>query len=329
MLSVSHPVTGFHKQTGNHWVSLPLSLWLTALEVHPERTWADSLARVRYCLRGLCRPRLTAEWINFLNTPALQPIVRRHPYILSKPQRPYLHRRLRWGDRVAQLKAHYEFVTSHFSEQALMDIYTRKGFKIASLPWLDPGHFGLYLFYYPHSKEGELSLALVDQDTGGRLFRIAFSVTRPANQRPIELFIGGLQGCKPINKRELVVWLTRSLHGLRPKALLVFALQQLAQQWSISTIRAVGSKEHVYRCFGQRSNLLANYDEFWAECHGTLLPDGNFQIPVHPPTRDAQELPRGKRSVYRRRYEMLNWLAQEISSRIRPDKPFAFQRSNG
>jgi uncharacterized protein VirK/YbjX len=130
------------------------------------------------------------------------------------------------------------------------------------------------------------------------------------------LFIGGLQGAKMENQRELVIRLTRSLRGLRPKALLVFALQQLAQSWGITRIRAVGGREHIYCHYRKRKTFHANYDEFWLECLGQRMPDGNFELPVIAPLRNLAELPRTKRPVYRRRYEMLEEIAKEIAVRL-------------
>jgi uncharacterized protein VirK/YbjX len=119
----------------------------------------------------------------------------------------------------------------------------------------------------------------------------------------------------------MIIHLTRTLHGLRPKALLIFALQQLARIWTISTIRAVAQCEHIYRHYRKRKSLHANYDQFWIECQGTLQPDHNFRLPVLPITRDLHLLPRNKRPVYRRRYAMLGRLAEEIEANLAKLEP--------
>jgi uncharacterized protein VirK/YbjX len=299
-------------------------LWDKARQVHPEPTLAATLSRVKYCVRGLAAPRLTAEWFAFLSLPGLQALAEQYPYIFSKLQRPYLHRRLHARQRLAQLKTHYEFITRNLGTGFLREIITPPGFRLAPLSALYPERFSLLLFYTPHSKEGELSLALQDEATGGLLFTLTFSVIGVESAKPLEFFIGGLQGCKALNQREVVTRLTRSLHGLRPKALLVFALQELARNWNIAKIRAVGSREHIYRLYRKRKTLYSNYDEFWLECQGTRLADGNFEIPVSPKARDVGQLPRNKRPVYRRRYEMLGFLAEAIADRLR-----SVQRSTG
>jgi len=127
------------------------------------------------------------------------------------------------------------------------------------------------------------------------------------------VFVVGLQGLQIANQRELTILLTRSLHGLRPKALLCFTLQQLARTWGITTIRAVAGREHIYCHYRKRRTFHANYDEFWSECNGSLLPDGNFELPVVAPVRNLEELPRNKRPVYRRRYEIASQNSQTKS----------------
>jgi uncharacterized protein len=295
-------------------MSLFRALWCTARLVHPEPTWADACSRLKYFVRGFAAPRLTSSWFALLATRPLQPFARQHPYIFSKLQRPCLHRRLSLRARLQLLTTHYEFVARRLGGGLLQEILAPGGFPLAFLPVLGPGRFSLRLFYPPHSKEGELSLGLYDQGANQFVFTLAFCITgSPENGHP-ELFIGGLQGCKIPNQRELVILLTRSLHGLRPKALLVFTLQQLARNWGITKIRAVAGREHIYCHYRKRRTFYANYDEFWSECNGRLLPDGNFELPVVAPIRNLQELPRNKRPVYRRRYEMLAKLATEIAA---------------
>ncbi|MDB6017533.1 MAG: hypothetical protein JWR19_2022 [Pedosphaera sp.] len=303
-------------------INLPIQLYSTARSVHPEPTLGDVCARVKYCVRGLITPRLTSEWFALLNSPDLAPVVTQHPHILSKLQRPYLHRRLTPRGRLTVLKHHYDFVKKHLSENIRKAAFTKPGFLLANLPVPEPCRFSLRLAYNgDYEKEGDLSLCLTDETNGLPLFMLTFCASRFAAGEPRELFIGGLQGRRAPNQHELIITLTRSLHGLRPKALLIFALQRLAQLWGISSLRAVGGDEHIYRHIRKRKDFEANYDEFWRECHGEQLPDGNFQLPVVPLVRNLEELPGNKRGMYRKRYAMLGQLGEEIRRQIIPAQP--------
>jgi uncharacterized protein len=300
---------------------LPATLCQTARAVHPETTLADAVARVKYFVRGMSTPRLTAEWFSLLSSPSLATLVEQHPHILSKLQRPYLHRRLSRSGRLAALKNHYRLVEAHLEAEILSSIYSPGGHVLAPLPTCEAGEFTVRLFYRSqYEKEGELSLGLFDGSKASPLFTLTFCASHFGEGRS-ELFVGGLQGHKFENQREVVVGLTRSMHGLRPKALLVFVLQRLAQLWNFNRVLAVGDGEHIYRHLLKRKTLHAAYDEFWRECQGLRLPDGNFELPATPQSRNIAELPANKRPLYRRRYAMLASLGEEIRERLFGKRP--------
>ncbi|GEM_PF-943677 len=287
----------------------------TARPVHPEPGCKGVLARTKYVMRGLTTPRLTAEWFAIMNSPRLASLVKQYPHILSKLQRPYLHRRLDVSDRLSVLRSHYQFVTELLDDRVREEIFAPAGLLLAELPELEE-RFTLRLFYSHFWKEGEFSIGLFDENPGPALFTLTFCICNSETAGAREIFIGGLQGRRGDKMREVTVKLTRSLEGLRPKALLVFAVQRLAQSWGIAGIRAVAREEHIYSHFLKRKNFDADYDEFWQECHGVLLPDGNFRLPAAPLARNLEELPRKKRPVYRRRYAMLAELGEEIAWRV-------------
>jgi uncharacterized protein VirK/YbjX len=204
------------------------SLWAKARLVYPEPTWHDGISRWKFCARVLTRPRLTAQWFAFLQRPGLGALMARHPYILSKLQRPYLHRRLTVRQRLEWLKGHYEFLLQRLSHLETERLFDGPGWELAALPGLNLKPFRLRLFYPLHSKEGELKLALVNAGDGAPIMALSFSFVRLKEAGQWGMFIGGMQGGRSPRQKEMIIFLTRSLHGLRPKALLVFVAQQLA-----------------------------------------------------------------------------------------------------
>jgi uncharacterized protein VirK/YbjX len=143
---------------------------------------------------------------------------------------------------------------------------------------------------------------------------LSFSIWKYEADRK-EIFIGGLQGNKETSE-EAVVAATRGLHGLRPKALLVYVLQQLAVHWKITGLRAVSNEMHIYRHFQTRRNVAASYDAFWIECGGAAAPDGIFDLPVAFVPREISTIRVNKRQMYKRRYAMLEGMAAEIKARL-------------
>ena len=129
------------------------------------------------------------------------------------------------------------------------------------------------------------------------------------------MFIGGLQGSRDTGE-DSVVAITRGLYGLRPKALLIYGLQQLAACWGVAHLQAVSDGLHIYRHFQARRNLAASYDEFWAECGGAQGADGAFDLPVAFIPRDISTIRVNKRQMYRRRYAMMEGIAEQIQGNV-------------
>lgn len=289
----------------------------TAKGVHPDPTISDYFARIKYCIRGLSRARLTAEWFAILRSPRLKPLVNANPHILSKLQRPYLHRRLGTKERLWALRRHYFFVNELLGEQLCREMYTGCGLVLANLDLSEAGTYSIRLGYASRfEKEGDLTLTLTDGLSGRPLFSLAFSLIAHGPDLECGIFIGCLQGHKFENQRERIVQMTRAMHGLRPKALLLFALQTLGRSWNVRRLRAVGDTEHIYRRYGRRRNFHAQYNDFWIENHGVQNEDGNFSLPAHHEQRDIATISPNKRSLYRKRYSMMDEIAAQIEMRI-------------
>jgi len=235
----------------------------------------------------------------------------RRPKLIQKLQRPYLTRMLRTAQRREMLEHHYLFVLGQVSPGLLREIYESAGKTQADLPAEGNDRYELRLKPSWMDKEGELALVLCHQESGDILFSLTFSVIRGSAGRH-EMVIGGLQGNKGMNDREHIVALTRHWHGLRPKALLLFALQQLAAGWGVGRIRAVSDATHIYRHWHRRLKVASSYDAWWQEAGGQLL----FDLPARFEPRPMATLKGTKRQMYRRRYVMLEDLGGQISASL-------------
>jgi hypothetical protein len=272
--------------------------------------------QVKYCLRALATPLLTRRWFEVLGDPRLEVAVRHSPRLLSKLQRPYLHRKLGSGARFKALQEHFRFALETFSPEGLQTIYSARGHLLADLPAGDAGRFSLRLFYGHHlfEKEGELTVMLTDEDSQAMLVAMSFTVMSSGSGAR-EIFVGGLQSFKSEDYREVIVGITRGMHGLRPKALLLFAIQELARVWDIHTIRAVSNSMSIFRHFRLRKKkMVADLDSFWLESDGQLGPDGLFTLPARFVPRETTDIKANKRSLYRQRYAMLGEVAGRIAA---------------
>ena len=283
----------------------------TAPLIHPGRRPRSVLKHAKHIVRGLAFARHSQEWFQILQKPELAVVADNHPYLFQKLQRPYLNRTLKTCQRLAALRQHYHFVATHFSPAIRREIYTPPGKLLATLPLEGLGHFGLRLSCSRQEKEGDLMLSLVNLNSPQALFTLAFSITRFEDDAK-EIFIGGLQGNKLAYDKDFIVAITRSWHGLRPKALLLFTLQALAGVWGITRLRAVSDAMHIYRHWQKTKRLSSSYDEWWMAAGGRLTADGMFDLPATFIPREIAAIKANKRSMYKRRYKMLAEIGEQI-----------------
>lgn len=301
-------------------MSLVQTLVKTASLVHPRSGLKSMLRRIRYCARGLAFARCSKKWFNLLYQPELAIVARHHPYIYCKLQRPYLNRMLNTRQRLEILEQHYHFVATRLSKFVREGVYAAPGFHLATIPLKEVGNIGVGLNYGRHEKEGDLLIKLANLDSAETLFEMSFCISRFDAQYS-EAFIGGLQGNRSANDKEFIISITRAMYGLRPKALLVFALQQLADHWGIARIRAVSDDMHIYQHPHKRKVSATNYDAFWLECGGRIGLDGMFDLPVAFVPRKISTIKVNKRQMYRRRHVLLAEIADQISFNLTGPHP--------
>jgi uncharacterized protein len=166
-------------------------------------------------------------------------------------------------------------------------------------------------------REGEIVLNLYVNSN--RMMAIAFTLGEEAGQRVA--YVGALQGAhsnEHFDARQLYRDMTHALHGMRPRDFLVTALRQLCEALHVAKLYAVSndSRHHHHPYFGgaKKATHFLNYDEVWSENGGTKLDNGFFEIPVAVHYRDLKEISSHKRAAYRRRYQMLDTVAQDIKT---------------
>lgn len=284
--------------------------------LHPGPYFKARFKRSKYILRGMARRQLTLRWFKFLATYGLDQVATEHPYFYRKLQIGYLTRTLSPDGRLQVLEQHYRFLQRHLSPENTKALFS-KGILLAFFETKKADALELRLLYSGWCpREGELMIQLMDARSGLLVSSISFTVGKYSAPRH-EIFIGGLQGrngnylANPEGK-DSVVEITRGLHGLRPKALLLFAVQQVCSQWGISSLRAVSNRTHVHRHSSGQQKLLASYDAFWSESGGLRLADGNFTLPARFVPREECTIAPKKRSLYRSRYQMMETIGRQI-----------------
>jgi uncharacterized protein VirK/YbjX len=163
------------------------------------------------------------------------------------------------------------------------------------------------------AREGHLTLSLFKGEF--RAFTVAFSLF---NYPETEIFIGGIQGRQDTDILSLYRDLTKDFHGIRPRDFILEALRLFAVNINAQHIHAVAEahKISMHRYFGKKGARGLFYDEVWQERGGVKVADSHFELPLGGTRRDIEDIPAKKRSMYRRRYEMLDAIASMIPNHL-------------
>lgn len=152
--------------------------------------------------------------------------------------------------------------------------------------------------------EGYFSINIRNQNNE-RVYDASFTFLSPN-----KLLIASIQGPSSGNAQELVKQATKALHGMRPMFMLVNGFKMLAEKWQCELVGIPHKAQGKY-LLSARSKILFNYDEFWQENQGEYR-HNYWQLPLHIERKQLEDIASKKRSMYRKRYEMLDQMALDI-----------------
>ncbi|HXH64108.1 MAG TPA: DUF535 family protein [Mariprofundaceae bacterium] len=270
---------------------------------------------LRTAVQALRYSPYITDWYPSLDDPLMLRILEAHPRICEKVVRPYLRCGLSYGERHRALIGQYHWLRSHLTASALEAVFVGDGLELAHLSLAGVGEYRLVLRYYDQFEmEGDLTLSLVRAD-GLRIYSMTFSML--AEKDGLHAQIGGSQGGAG-ELGETVRQLTKAMQGMRPKALVLFALMRIAKGWGATRLSGIRSANHVYQCQpfrrGRRQRVQADYDVLWQDAGGSVAQDNPrlYDLPLVWQTRPIEEIAPNKRAMYRRRYAMLDALGAEL-----------------
>ena len=294
--------------------ALPSVTLRAAVPPHlPRRARVRELVKIR--LRALCHPRQTPDWLRLLNShPAFSDYVDACPRFLHKVYRPYLSKTLDAGERLAAIRAHYDFVFRHGLGETVArasrgPVLLAEAAGRSGLPYrIELRTVNMF------DREGELVLQLV-QD-GKTLYTTAFTIAPRDGAATIS--IGCLQGGKTEDAREAIRLATRELHGLRPKQLMASLVRQLAHDYGCARIWMVSNRNRVVYKAIRNGRVLADYDQLWEELGARKRKDGDYEMDCTALAAPSMEaIPSKKRAEARRRFEVSMRLVDGVCTSLR------------
>jgi len=271
--------------------------------------------RLKIRLRALLHPRQTPAWLRLLNShPAFSEYVRTSPRFLYKVYRPYNTHGLTPAQRLAAIRAHYEFVF----RRGLGQTVARASLGPVRLAAVE-GKSGLPYEIQLRTvdrfdREGEMVLQLV-QDADP-LYTVAFTIAPRDGVAAIS--IGCIQGGRTEDAREAIRTATRELHGIRPKQLMVTLVRQLAFEYGCERVLMVSNRNRVVYKALRNGHVMADYDGLWEELGARKRADGDYEMDCTAlAAPDMEAIASKKRAEARRRFEVVKGLAEGICIGLR------------
>lgn len=286
----------------------------------PGLAWQNPAYRRKFVLRSLAAPVTTSRLLTRLaKQPCLMQLLQAQPGLPCRMHRPWLTVNMERQHALESLNWHYQTMIRQLPATLLQGYLSKQGATLLTLTGKDEQYFTVRLCADAFmDKEGEATLVFCD-DQNTVLAEMTFTLCPFAGQST--LFIGGLQGAKAHVPHERIQKATKACHGLFPKRLLVETAMTLGAAFPVEQIVAVSNDTHIYRSWRYRKKkegkLLADYDSFWLSLGGEKHDSGNFMLPLVMPRKPMEEIASKKRSEYRRRYELLDSLIQQVNQATR------------
>lgn len=261
------------------------------------------LKRFRYHLRSLLHRSLIKAFEQKVNqTPLLQELLlQRASYSYPLVHR-FLDKRFNSQKRLAMIYDNLTFLPNIIEEQGLPPL------------WEKPICFGeviegfeIYLNINEHqAMEGYWALELRYKPTNQLVYLLTFGKLEKA------LLIAVIQGPNFEGSKEIVKTLTKQCHGLRPAYLMVEAMKALTLTLGYKTLLGIPQKYQNKSRLIQSKRYVVDYDAIFQESAGKL---GKYwTLPLNFETKSLEEIPSKKRSMYRKRYAMLDNLLASMKS---------------
>ena len=275
----------------------------------------STFKRIKFVLRTFWNVDEFKTLNSLLSRKNLVYVKNKQPDIYRKPYRAYMLCSMSTDEKYKYILSHYDYICKIMLLDAIKNIYTTKdGENILTFNSSKMGNFDINLCYiHTLGKEGELTLLLSQNKEDIYSIQLTFFQTV---SNGLEVLIGGIQGRGDISS-DFIKRLTKDLHGVRPRNLLFFILRRICKVLDIETIKAVQTNEHISSCshVNKTGKFKADYNIYWEEEDGIKI-DSWYILPTQEKRKTIDEIKSKKRSMYRKRYEMLDSFKDEVDENL-------------
>ncbi len=133
------------------------------------------------------------------------------------------------------------------------------------------------------------------------------------------LLLSCIQGhkYKDFNILEINKILTKKCHGLRPVALLIECSKMLCEILKLQTTLGVHEKNQIRSQKGEDKGYFVDYQKIWLENGGKLVKINNhLYYELSHKRKNLEEIPSSKRSMYKKRFAILEEIKQALDQSL-------------
>ena len=274
--------------------------------------------RSKFILRARIYYPYFRQFQRGIDSSFLQLLLQQDVRFLGKIFRPYLHMGNGIARRTKLVVGHYRFISQCLPAHTGLAIYEKsQGIEVTKFTVGEDEYRVTLGYYAPNHKEGDLCMKLLDAK-GNLFYSITFSIFDDAvTGRTIT--VGGIQGPKSgLEVNDKIKYFTKQHFGQRPKDLMVKILTIIANVWDVKQLLLVTSEAHMYTAkrYSGNDKVKTNYNNHWESLGATKYNKNLYQLDLLEVRKSPEDLKRSKRAMYRKRYEWLDELKQEISEKL-------------
>jgi len=283
-------------------------IWNSARSVYAPLNIKNLILRVRYILIGLANLGIIKKIIITNNSNCFKKELADQKDKLGILVWPYIHNEWGFEKKASIIQTHYRCIDGIpqlcIRATERLDVLDLDNVKPGLKIIIDRGEW--------FKREGELVLNIFLSEQ--RLYSLAFTLGLVGGR--MVAYVGGIQGVSLENIMQLYKEITKSLHGMRPRDFLINVLKIFCLQIGVKEIFAISNKNrhhnHKYFSNYDHNDALTDYDKTWVEQGFEKSLNGFYSTKVNINRRPLTELPSKKRSMYRKRYALLDEITSSI-----------------
>lgn len=279
--------------------------WMKANDIYPDRgkkSYAGK--RLRYRLRSFLHLQAVRKFEQFVN---------QHPFLIS-----LLNEHVNYGYPLV-----HRFLDKRFTSQQRFNaicenlLFLPQELSHLTPPiWQQPLSFGEVISDFEirlnineyQAMEGYWALELRYKPENQLIYLLTFGKLNDA------LLIAVVQGPNFEGSKEMVKQLTKACYGLRPAYLMVEIMKNLTQILGYGKLFGIPQKYQNKSRFIQSKRYVVDYDAIFSESGGQLQ---DYWVLPLTNERNLDEIPSKKRSMYRKRFAMLDELYKAIQQAVK------------